>query len=137
MIGPVRNTARRGVVFPAVARFTGRRAVEILGLALFLTGIGLVLALASYDVSDPSWNTAARAAPNNIMGMPGAVAADILVQSVGLAGLLLALVMTVWGWRLMRRPRLPSHRRCRPACRDLCTTFVRRSCRSCSFSIPI
>src|ERR1700736_1948686 len=60
-------------------------------------GVGLAAAFATYNPADPSLNAAAPERPTNIMGLPGALAADIGVQSLGLACALLALMMLVLG----------------------------------------
>ncbi|MDB5444062.1 MAG: cell division protein FtsK, partial [Phenylobacterium sp.] len=60
-------------------------------------GVGLAAAFATYNPADPSLNATAPERPGNIMGLPGALAADIGVQSLGLACALLALMMVVLG----------------------------------------
>ena len=79
------------------------RSVEILGIALLLGGIFLTISLASYAPSDPSFNSAGEAPVQNIMGAPGAIAADLLIQLFGLAGILAIVILASWGWRLVRR----------------------------------
>jgi S-DNA-T family DNA segregation ATPase FtsK/SpoIIIE len=82
--------------------FLKKRASELLGISLLLTGVALILAIASFRAEDPSLNRATDQPPMNLLGLPGAVAADLLLQSIGLASLLLAIVPMVWGWRLLR-----------------------------------
>ncbi|MBT4721891.1 MAG: cell division protein FtsK, partial [Rhodospirillaceae bacterium] len=79
------------------------RAVEIFGIALLLGAIFLTISLASYAPSDPSFNSAGEATVQNIMGHPGAIAADLLIQLFGLAGILAIIILASWGWRLVRR----------------------------------
>jgi len=83
--------------------FLRKRFAELIGLALLLGGIALILAIASFRAEDPSLNRATDQPAMNLLGMPGAVTADLLLQSLGLASLLLAIVPIVWGWRLVRR----------------------------------
>ena len=99
-----RGGARQTSFLPASAsRFLKRRMVELLGLALAALGVASVVAMVTYDPSDPSWNTAATAGLTaNLLGPPGAVAADILLQSVGAAAMLVALALIVWGFRILR-----------------------------------
>jgi S-DNA-T family DNA segregation ATPase FtsK/SpoIIIE len=93
----------RGPFLPADWReFLKRRAVEAGGLLLMVLAGALLLALLSFDASDPSLNTAADRPPTNLMGYPGSVAADLLLQGLGLASLMLVLVPGVWGWRIFR-----------------------------------
>ena len=47
---------------PAVRALFRRRLAEVGGLLFALAGIAVLLALATYDVSDPSLNTAAFSA---------------------------------------------------------------------------
>jgi S-DNA-T family DNA segregation ATPase FtsK/SpoIIIE len=82
------------------------RAVEILGVALLLGAIFLTISLASYAPSDPSFNSAGEATVQNIMGAAGAIAADLLIQLFGLAGILAIVILASWGWRLVRRKRI-------------------------------
>jgi len=74
---------------PAMARLRG----GILAAA----GIALAVALATYNAADPSLNAASALAPTNALGEPGATAADIGVQSLGLAAGAAALLMVVFG----------------------------------------
>jgi len=67
------------------------------GGALALGGAFAGLAILTYSVSDPSWNTATGRAPENILGIPGAVVADILLQTAGAAAFLLTPPLLVWG----------------------------------------
>ncbi|MDF3072682.1 MAG: ftsK [Alphaproteobacteria bacterium] len=87
--------------------FLRLRLMEVLGAALLAGGLGLFLALATFDRGDPSFNVATPQVPKNIFGLKGAYAADALLQSLGLAAWLLAFVVTVWGLRLMRRHSVP------------------------------
>lgn len=87
-----------------------RFAIESTGLGLAVLAFLALAALASHDSADPSWNTATGAAPANWVGAAGAWAADAGLQTLGLAALLPAFLMFVWGWRLWRDHRLPRAR---------------------------
>jgi S-DNA-T family DNA segregation ATPase FtsK/SpoIIIE len=82
--------------------FLKKRLVELTGLFLLLGGAALMLSIASFRLEDPSLNRATDQPAMNLLGLPGAIAADLLLQSLGLACLLLAIVLLVWGWRLVR-----------------------------------
>ncbi|MFP6736476.1 MAG: DNA translocase FtsK 4TM domain-containing protein [Rhodospirillales bacterium] len=86
-----------------LAEAARNRAVEILGVALLLGAIFLTVSLASYAPSDPSFNSAGEAPVQNIMGPLGAIAADLLIQLFGLASILTIVILSCWGWRLVRR----------------------------------
>ncbi len=74
---------------------------EALGAVYTLTGIFLLGALASYNVNDPSLNTASTLLPTNWLGWPGAYAADLLMQSFGLGAYFIAFPFLVWGLSLI------------------------------------
>jgi hypothetical protein len=92
---------------PASVRdFPKRRAAEISGLCALFGVAGLCLALLTWSVSDPSLNHATNARVHNLLGAPGAIAADLVMQFVGLASAALLTPPAFWGWRLLTRRRL-------------------------------
>jgi DNA segregation ATPase FtsK/SpoIIIE, S-DNA-T family len=91
---------------PAARQFLRQRIAELIGLMLLLFGIALILAIGSFHPGDPSLNRATGGEALNLLGPTGAVTADLMLQSIGLAALLLALVPMVWGWKLIRHRRL-------------------------------
>ena len=84
-----------------------RRAIESGALVLALAGVGLGLALGSYDPADPSFSTATSRPPANLVGPAGAVVADLLLQGFGWAGALPAVLLLAWAGRLAVRHALP------------------------------
>ncbi|WP_207455621.1 DNA translocase FtsK [Azospirillum sp. SYSU D00513] len=87
---------------PATRAFVVARTRELLGFAFGMVGLALMVVLGSYDPSDPSWNSVPSGEPDthNLFGTPGAHLADLLIQSLGWAAFLVALVPMFWGWRL-------------------------------------
>ena len=88
-----------------------RRLREVGGVALIVLAMLLALALATWSVQDPSLSHATNAPMRNVLGVPGAIVADLLMQLFGLAALALVLPVAVWGWRLathrpLRRERI-------------------------------
>jgi len=83
--------------------FFRKRLIELCGLALFALAAAILLACLTFNPADPSFNRAAEGPALNLLGVAGAHGADLLLQSLGLASLLLPLVLAGWGWRLTRR----------------------------------
>jgi DNA segregation ATPase FtsK/SpoIIIE, S-DNA-T family len=78
-----------------------RRLRELMGLGLIgISGVGAA-ALMTWSVQDPSLSHATSRAIRNIMGYPGAIGADLLMQILGLGAIMLILPIAVWGWRMM------------------------------------
>src|ERR1700733_4230654 len=78
-----------------------RRVRELGGLALISLALLAALALATWSVQDPSLSHATNAPVHNLLGMPGAIAADLMMQLLGLGALALLLPIAVWGYRLL------------------------------------
>jgi len=78
-----------------------RRLRELGGIALISLAMILALALATWSVRDPSLSHATDSAVHNLLGRPGAIAADLLMQLFGLGSLALLLPVAVWGYRLL------------------------------------
>src|SRR5258708_204935 len=92
---------------PASMReFPKRRMAEIVGLAALAGVASLTLALLTWTVSDPSLNHATNARAHNLLGSPGAIAADLVMQFVGLASVALLVPPAFWGWSLLTKRRL-------------------------------
>ncbi|MFL5270268.1 MAG: DNA translocase FtsK 4TM domain-containing protein [Stellaceae bacterium] len=83
-----------------------RRIVEALGFAMLLGCLLLALMLTTYNPRDSSLNTAVDAPPSNFLGHQGAVLADLLWQSLGLASFVIPILLLTWSFRLLLyRPR--------------------------------
>jgi DNA segregation ATPase FtsK/SpoIIIE, S-DNA-T family len=89
-----------------------RRLREFGGVVLLSLAMMGALALATWSVKDPSLSHATDAPIHNLLGMPGAVAADLMMQLFGLGSLALLLPIAVWGYRLLGHRPL-SHERLR------------------------
>ena len=86
--------------------FALRRGAELAGLGLIVATAGLAVALASWSVQDPSFNHAAAGPVHNLLGAPGAVAADLVMQMLGLSAIAFLTPASLWGWRLVAARRL-------------------------------
>src|SRR5476651_1565880 len=78
-----------------------RRLRECGGVALITLAVMMVVALATWSVQDPSLSNATSTPARNLLGSPGAIAADLLMQLFGLAAVTLVLPVVVWGCRLI------------------------------------
>ena len=85
----------------AASRFLRRRTIQLAGLVFLALAAVLALALISYAPNDPSFNTANSQAVANLAGLPGAYAADLLLQAVGAAAALLIVILAAWSWALL------------------------------------
>jgi S-DNA-T family DNA segregation ATPase FtsK/SpoIIIE len=77
-----------------------RRFRQFCGLALLAVALTLLMALLTYHRSDPSGDYATSAAAKNLLGRPGAFAANFLWQWLGLGALLPPAIALIWGVRL-------------------------------------
>ena len=62
----------------------------------------LLVAIFTFSVADPSLNHATGTPPNNLMGLPGAYVSDLLLQTFGLAIVLVPVALITWGVRMLR-----------------------------------
>ncbi|MBV8392216.1 MAG: DNA translocase FtsK, partial [Alphaproteobacteria bacterium] len=82
--------------------FLRRRLMEIVGIVIAALGVMLLMAIFTFSNSDPSLNHATGVAPNNLLGLPGAYISDLLLQTFGLAIVLVPLALITWGVRMVR-----------------------------------
>src|SRR5580692_8761967 len=87
---------------PAAIRASLRRRLrELTGLGLLTLAGGAAAALMTWSVQDPSLSHATSRAIHNVLGYPGAIGADLLMQILGLGSIMLILPVAVWGWRML------------------------------------
>jgi S-DNA-T family DNA segregation ATPase FtsK/SpoIIIE len=73
---------------------------EFVGVALFAAALFWIVALASYEPSDPTWffKVGAVGATANFAGRVGAFLAELTFQLLGYSGFIIPLVLIVVGW---------------------------------------
>src|SRR5580700_6761087 len=99
-----------------------RRLRELAGLALLsLSGVAAA-AVMTWSVQDPSLSHATSRAIRNIVGYPGAIGADLLMQILGLGAIMLILPVAIWGWRMLTH-RTFDREALRISCWILCTVI--------------
>ena len=96
----------RGHLSEQISEFTSNRMKQLGGLAMMISAGALTLALASWSAQDPSLNHATNTPPRNLLGAPGAITADIIMQLVGFGAIAAIIPLTMQGMRLMRLQRL-------------------------------
>jgi len=90
----------------ALRIFVVRRGAELAGFGLIGAATAFALALLSWSVTDPSFNHATAGPVRNLLGPPGAIVADLIMQMLGLASIALLLPLGFWGYRLLTARRL-------------------------------
>ena len=89
---------------PAEIRdFLRRRSAEFSGIALVGAACCMSLALVSWNVGDPSLNHATGGRVHNLLGLPGAIFSDMVMQFLGLAAIAALTPVAFWGWQLVTR----------------------------------
>jgi len=84
----------------AASSALSRRLSEFLGVALFAVALTWLVALITYDPSDPAWffNSGTHVPPANLIGRVGAFVAELSFQLVGYSAFLFPGVLGVAGW---------------------------------------
>lgn len=91
--------ARMGFAPPELKRFLRRRLQEIAGLLVIALSALALAAVATHNPADPSWNVATGTPATNLLGLPGAVIADLSLQIMGPVALLLFAIPLCHGVR--------------------------------------
>ncbi|WP_454852533.1 DNA translocase FtsK 4TM domain-containing protein [Rhizobium binxianense] len=85
----------------SLSAFMLRQVQALVGFAIFLLLALAVAALATWNVTDPSYSYATGKLPTNVLGYSGAAFADIVMQFLGLAGVVSMLPMVAWALTLI------------------------------------
>src|SRR3954447_10079115 len=82
--------------------FLRRRLMELVGVMIAALGVAMLTSIFTFNAADPSLNHATGNPPNNLMGLPGAYISDLLLQTFGLAIVLVPVALITWGVRMVR-----------------------------------
>ncbi|MCX5494721.1 DNA translocase FtsK [Kaistia dalseonensis] len=82
-----------------LSRLLRRHVGLVIGVALLAGAAAIAASLVTWTVDDPSLSYAAAKPVVNILGFPGAIISDLLMQFFGLAAAVLLLPAVFWGWR--------------------------------------
>ena len=87
---------------PGAQNFLKKRGRELIGFSFVICALWGAIAVFGYSAGDPSLNSSGIADPSNILGISGALVADLLLQTLGFTCFVPILTLFVWGGRLMR-----------------------------------
>jgi len=80
------------------------RLIELLGIALMLSGIFLLVSIITYSPSDPNFiYTPENTEIKNIGGFYGSIVSDFLLQSIGLVSIFLTTNFFYWGLKVFKK----------------------------------
>ncbi len=96
-----------GAVPAAIRRFLRNRLMEVLGLLCFALCAAVGVALATWSPGDPSLSRAIDGVPQNLLGFPGAIVSDQLMQVFGLGVVAVLALPLLWSMRLMTHHPIP------------------------------
>jgi DNA segregation ATPase FtsK/SpoIIIE, S-DNA-T family len=100
-----------------------RRFRELAGLGLIALAGAAAAALMTWSVHDPSLSHATARPIRNIVGYPGAIGADLLMQILGLGAIMLILPVAARGWRMLTHRNF-DRQALRLGCWILCTVIA-------------
>jgi S-DNA-T family DNA segregation ATPase FtsK/SpoIIIE len=86
--------------------YVAKKAAEVTGACLALSVLGAALSLVTWSAQDPTLNYAHDGAVKNLLGAPGALIGDLIMQVWGISALALLTPIGIWGWHLIMRHRL-------------------------------
>ena len=100
-VAATRGTRKKALLPVSLEQGLKQGANKTVGVALVLAALLGWAALMSWSVNDPSLNRATDGPVDNLLGHTGAVFADILFQSFGLAAVFLILPVAILGMRFL------------------------------------
>ena len=80
----------------------------VLGVSLMAIGALGLIAIISYNALDKSLNTISDAPPENILGIPGSYASDIMVQFFGILSIVVPTIFVIFGfYKIIKKLKSP------------------------------
>ena len=80
----------------------------VLGISLMAIGALGLIAIISYNALDKSLNTISDAPPENILGIPGSYASDIMVQFFGVLSIIVPATFIIFGfYKIIKKLKTP------------------------------
>jgi S-DNA-T family DNA segregation ATPase FtsK/SpoIIIE len=88
-------------------RFLNRSLWRLGGLFLAAIFVAGAVSIFSHNPGDPTLNLATEQVPTNLLGIYGAYASDIMLQTMGYGSGFFLIIFATWGWRIFTKRRLP------------------------------
>ena len=111
------NILKKIIVFPSKVFFNLRDFLYkiffgimnlVLGVSLMAVGALGLIAIISYNALDKSLNTISDAPPENILGIPGSYASDIMVQFFGILSIVVPATFVIFGfYKIIKKLKAP------------------------------
>ena len=80
----------------------------VLGISLMAIGALGLISIISYNALDKSLNTISDAPPENILGIPGSYASDIMVQFFGILSIVVPTIFVIFGfYKIIKKLKSP------------------------------
>ena len=80
----------------------------VLGISLMAIGALGLISIISYNALDKSLNTISDAPPENILGIPGSYASDIMVQFFGILSIVVPATFVIFGfYKIIKKLKAP------------------------------
>jgi S-DNA-T family DNA segregation ATPase FtsK/SpoIIIE len=80
---------------------------RVIGLAVMAVCLAGFVSLLTWSMSDPSLMHATPGQPRNLLGGPGAIVADLMMQTLGMGGVFALLPPTFWALQMITRACVP------------------------------
>lgn len=94
-----RSHSRHTLLPSSITAFLKRRLGQFIGFFMICLGVAFAAILVTFHSSDPSWNLAIDGPAKNILAFPGAVLADMMLQTFGVAAAFWVIALLGWGIR--------------------------------------
>lgn len=104
---PSRSDQDRPILPTELANSLGDTMRRVTGVAVLIIVAVLWACLLSWSINDPGLSRVTSTPPRNLLGVPGAFAADLGVQLLGFAVFAVLLAPMFWAVALIRGDRLP------------------------------
>lgn len=108
MVGTSNNKHQKTPLLPeSFHRFLSKSLWRLGGGFFFTIFVAGAVSIFSHNPSDPTLNLATNQDPTNLLGLYGAYASDIMLQTMGMGSWFFLGIFITWGWRVFSKRRLP------------------------------